>query len=128
MLAFLRSGFHIHAIIPVSLLCSLLAILLTWHQHDVKIDSPLLATKVQALAWGDRVAGEQSCLKSSIDYRVQGQGDAAVTGTDGPWFGTLRCNKTPRVYWRIGAMVIVPYLVIAIVGGIFFPPEKKPKD
>lgn len=122
-----RSGFHLHAVVPVSILCASLATYATWHQHDLKIDSPLFATKAQADQWGERTERERHCLMQSVDYHVQGQGFEPVTGSAGPWFGTLRCNQTPRIYWRLGGIFLLSYLTITLVARIFFPPEKKPK-
>lgn len=121
----LRKNYHQGLVLPIALVTSGLSIYATWHLHTLKTDSPIVATRAQAAAWASHEAKAERCLPVSVDIEYNSQGFAAVTGTQGPWFATLRCNQTPAIWWRLALELIGPWAAMTWLARLWFSPTEQ---
>jgi hypothetical protein len=112
-------SYHQGFVLPMAIFASAMAILMTWNQHTLKVDSPIFAAEAQARRWAETDAKARRCLPSTVDVEISAQGFGPVTG-NGPYFATLRCNQHPQIYVRWLAILAGPWIVLTLLARLGF--------
>ena len=113
-------NYHQALVLPMAAVASGLALLATWNIHTLKEQSPIAPTRAEAAAWASKEAQSRRCLPATVNVEFASQGFPQVTGTDGPWFATLRCQQTPQIYWRWALLIIIPWAVMTLLARLWF--------